>query len=205
MGADEEGTLKTLNLYRDVIAKLVAEHQGRLVGAAGDSVLAEFGSAVQAVRCSVAIQRALDRRNADLDEARRMRFRIGINVGDVMVQGSDLLGDGVNVAARLEQMAEPAGILVSGAVWEQIQGKVEFPCRYAGEQMAKNIARPVRAYQVSWVQPDMQSEDLDGMREVPSMPNKPSIVVLPFTNMGGDVEHRHRCGCRQSLVAIGCI
>jgi adenylate cyclase len=140
MGADEEGTLKTLNLYRDVIANLIVEHQGRLVGAAGDSVLAEFGSAVQAVRCSVAIQRALDRRNADLDQTRRMRFRIGINVGDVMVQGTDLLGDGVNVAARLQQMAEPAGILVSGTVWEQIQGKVEFPCQYLGEQSAKNIA-----------------------------------------------------------------
>src|SRR5215813_7500987 len=113
MGADEEGTLKTLTLYRGVIAQFVEEHQGRVVDAVGDSILAEFGSAVQAVRAAVAIQRALDRRNADLEEARRMHFRIGINVGDVMVQGSDLLGDGVNIAARLEQLAKPGSIYVS--------------------------------------------------------------------------------------------
>jgi class 3 adenylate cyclase len=144
MGADEEGTLKTLNLYRGVMTQLIEEHQGRVVATAGDNLLAEFGSAVQAVRTAVAVQRALDRRNADLEEARRMRFRIGINVGDVMVQGTDLLGDGVNIAARLEQMAEAGGILVSGTVWEQIQGKLSFPCSYVGEQTAKNIARPVR-------------------------------------------------------------
>ena len=134
MGADEEGTLKTLNLYRGVMTQLIQEHQGRVVATAGDNLLAEFGSAVQAVRSAVAVQRALDRRNADLDETRRMRFRIGINVGDVMVQGADLLGDGVNIAARLEQMAEPGSILVSGTVWEQIQGKLSFPCSYLGEQ-----------------------------------------------------------------------
>src|ERR1700752_1892289 len=97
MGADEEGTLKTLNLYRGVMTQLIEEHQGRVVGTAGDSLLAEFGSAVQAVRSAVAVQRALERRNADLEEGRRMAFRIGINVGDVMVQGGDLLGDGVNI------------------------------------------------------------------------------------------------------------
>jgi adenylate cyclase len=144
MGADEEGTLKTLTLYRGVITQFVEEHQGRVVDAVGDSLLAEFGSAVQAVRSAVAIQRALDRRNADLEEARRMHFRIGINVGDVMVQGADLLGDGVNIAARLEQLAKPGSIFVSGTVWEQIEGKLSFPCAYVGEQAMKNIARPVR-------------------------------------------------------------
>src|SRR5262245_9798410 len=132
MGADEEGTLKTLNLYRGVMTQLIEEHQGRVVTTAGDSLLAEFSSPVQAVRAAVAVQRALDWHNADLDEARRMRFRIGINLGDVMVQESDLLGDGVNVAARLEQLAEPGNILVSGTVWEQIDGKVTFPCFFAG-------------------------------------------------------------------------
>src|SRR5262245_60423848 len=107
MGADEEGTLKTLTLYRGVMTQLNEEHQGRVVATPGDSLLAEFGSAVHAVRAAVAVQRALDRRNADLAETRRMRFRIGINVGDVMVQGADLLGEGVNIAARLQQMAAP--------------------------------------------------------------------------------------------------
>src|SRR5215468_3691508 len=141
MGADEEGTLKMLNLYRDVMTALIEEHRGRVVDAVGDSLLAEFGSAVEAVRSAVAVQQALERRNADLDEQRRMRFRIGINVGDVMVQGTDLLGDGVNIAARLEQLAEPGGILVSGTVWEQIEGKLSFPNEFIGEQFAKNIAR----------------------------------------------------------------
>ena len=162
MGADEEGTLNTLNLYRGVMTELIEEHQGRVIGTAGDSLLAEFGSAVQAVRSAVAVQRALDRRNADLDDARRMAFRIGINVGDVMVQGADLLGDGVNIAARLEQMAEPASIVVSGTVWEQIQGKLSFPCTYLGEQTVKNIARPVRAYRVAWDQTDMPGAGLAG-------------------------------------------
>jgi TolB-like protein/class 3 adenylate cyclase len=191
MSADEEGTLETLNLYRGVIAQLIDEHQGRIVGTAGDSVLAEFRSAVQAVRSAVAMQRALDRRNADLDEARRMRFRIGINVGDVIAQGADLLGDGVNIAARLEQLAEPAGILVSGTVCEQIEGKLAFPCTYAGEQAAKNLARPVRTYRVAWEQPDMLRIGLGGASAAPALPDKPSIAVLPFANMGSDPEQEY--------------
>jgi adenylate cyclase len=191
MGADEEGTLKTLNLYRGVVIQLVEEHQGRIVATAGDSLLAEFGSAVQAVRSAVAVQRALDRRNADLEEARRMHFRIGINVGDVMVQGTDLLGDGVNIAARLEQMAEPGSILVSGTVWEQIEGKLSFPCSYAGEQTAKNITRPVRTYRVAWEQPEILAASLGGPPSAPALPDKPSIAVLPFFNMGSDVEQEY--------------
>jgi adenylate cyclase len=191
MGADEEGTLKTLTVYRGVAAQLIEEHQGRVVTTAGDAILAEFGSAVQAVRSAVAVQRAFNRRNADLAETRRMRFRIGINVGDVMVQGADLLGDGVNIAARLEQMADPGGILVSGAVWEQIDGKLSFPCSYIGNQAVKNIARPVRTYRVAWDQPERLDVAAGGPAEAPSLPNKPSIVVLPFTNLGSDAEQEY--------------
>ena len=191
MGADEERTLKTLNLYRGVMSQLVDEHQGRIVATAGDSLLAEFSSAVLAVRAAVAVQRALHRRNADLEEADRMQFRIGINVGDVMVQGSDLLGDGVNIAARLEQMAKPGSIFVSGTVWEQIEGKLPFPCSYLGEQTAKNIARPVRTYCIIWDQPELMSMEVGGSAPPPALPEKPSIAVLPFTNMGSDAEQEY--------------
>jgi TolB-like protein/class 3 adenylate cyclase/Flp pilus assembly protein TadD len=191
MGADEEGTLKTLTLYRGVMTQLIEEHQGRVVGTSGDSMLAEFGSAVQAVRSAVAVQRALDRRNADLRETQRMRFRIGIHVGDVMVQGSDLLGDGVNIAARLEQMGEPGSIFVSGTVWEQIDGKLTFPCSYLGEQTAKNITRPVRTYRVVWDIQEVPVATPGSASAAPKLPEKPSIAVLPFTNMGSDVEQEY--------------
>jgi TolB-like protein/Tfp pilus assembly protein PilF len=120
-----------------------------------------------------------------------MRFRIGINVGDVMIQGADLLGDGVNIAARLEQMAEPGGILVSGTVWEQIDGKLAFPCTYAGEQTAKNIARPVRTYRVAWDQTEAAGPSLGRGSAAPALPDKPSIAVLPFANIGGEAEQEY--------------
>ena len=123
MAEDEEATLRTLGAYRDTIANLVSEHSGRVFGSAGDSVIIEFASPVQAVRTAVAIQRALNRRNADLPQGRRMEFRIGINLGDVMAEGDDLLGDGVNVAARLQEAAATNGICISGAVRDQIEGK----------------------------------------------------------------------------------
>src|SRR5207248_3335464 len=123
---DEEGTLRTLRAYRSTIGDLIEEHAGRIFATAGDSVMAEFASAVQAVRAAVAIQRALQRHNADLAPGRRMEFRIGINLGDVIAEGGDLLGDGVNVAARLQEVAAPAGICLSGAVRDQIEGKLTF-------------------------------------------------------------------------------
>jgi adenylate cyclase len=148
MAADEEGTLRTLSAYRQEIEALVASHDGRVVGTAGDSVLAEFPSAVEAARCAVKIQEQLAGRNADLPKDRRLEFRIGINLGDVMVEGNDLFGDGVNVAARLQALAEAGSIYVSGGIYDQIKGKLPFGADFLGEQRVKNIAEPVRVYRL---------------------------------------------------------
>ena len=148
MAADEEGTLRTLNAYRQEMDALVAGRDGRIVGSAGDSVLAEFPSAVEATRCAVEIQQELAARNGELPKDRRLEFRIGINLGDVMVEGDDLFGDGVNVAARLQALAEPGGIYVSGGIYDQIKGKLPFGADFLGEQTVKNIAEPVRVYRL---------------------------------------------------------
>ena len=148
MAADEEGTLRTLNAYRQEMDALVAGRDGRIVGSAGDSVLAEFPSAVEAARCAVEIQEELAARNGELPKDRRLEFRIGINLGDVMVEGDDLFGDGVNVAARLQALAEPGGIYVSGGIHDQIKGKLPFGADFLGEQTVKNIAEPVRVYRL---------------------------------------------------------
>ena len=148
MAADEEGTLRTLNAYRQEMDALVAGRDGRIVGSAGDSVLAEFPSAVEATRCAVEIQEELAARNGELPKDRRLEFRIGINLGDVMVEGDDLFGDGVNVAARLQALAEPGGIYVSGGIYDQIKGKLPFGADFLGEQTVKNIAEPVRVYRL---------------------------------------------------------
>ncbi len=146
---DEEGTLRTLAAHRAVIDGIIQFHDGRIVGTAGDSVLAEFASPVEAVRCAVEIQEALKTRNESLPETKRMLFRIGVNLGDVIVKGTDLLGDGVNVAARLESIAEPGGICVSSSVYDQIAGKLNMGFVDIGEQNLKNIPRPVRAFRVT--------------------------------------------------------
>ena len=148
MFADEEATLKTLKTYREVMDNLIARQNGRLVGTAGDSVLVEFGSTVEAVRCAMSIQEDLAVRNEELAEDRRMRFRIGINVGDVMVDGDDLFGDGVNVAARLEGLAEPGGICISGSAFDQVKNKLSIGFEDIGPQQVKNIAEPVPAFRV---------------------------------------------------------
>src|SRR5688572_130760 len=148
MAADEEGTVKILAAHRAVIDGIIQFHEGRIVNTAGDSVLAEFASPTQAVRCAVEIQDALKTRNDALPEQRRMHFRIGVNLGDVMVKGEDLLGDGVNVAARLEGIAEPGMIYIASSVYDQIAGKLDLGLVDLGEQSLKNIDRPIRAYRV---------------------------------------------------------
>ena len=149
MDEDEERTLQTLNEFRAVIDGLIAEHDGRVFGSAGDSVIAEFASPVEAVRCAVEVQQTLEKRNADLPEDRRMRFRIGVNLGDVMVEGDNLLGAGVNVAARLEALAEPGGICVSGMVQQSVEAQGDWVFDDLGDQKVKNIAKPVRVYRLN--------------------------------------------------------
>ena len=183
---DEEGTLRALGAYRQIIDGLVADRHGRIFGSAGDSVVAEFASPVEAVRCSIAIQEAIGKQNAALSEDRRMAFRIGVNLGDVVVDGDNLLGDGVNIAARLEGLAEPGGVWVSADIYRQVKGKVEATFEDLGDHEIKNIGEPVRAYRVA----------LNAVAEVPAsaplaLPDKPSIAVLPFDNMSGDAEQEY--------------
>src|SRR5215510_2026121 len=148
MGDDEEGTLRTLNAYRKVMDTLIVQHRGRVVGSAGDGVLAEFASVVDAVQCAVVIQAVLKAENTSLPPQRRMEFRIGINLGDVMVDGEQIYGDGVNIAARLEALADPGGICISGTVKEHIKNKLTLTYEDLGEQQVKNIAEPVRVWRV---------------------------------------------------------
>ncbi len=181
MRVDEEATLKTLGEYREICDGLIARHDGRVFSMGGDSVLAEFGSAVEAVRCAISWQEEISSRNAELADDRKLMFRIGINVGDVMVRDGDLFGDGVNVAARLEGLAEPGGVCISGSVFEQIKHKLSLGFDDMGPQAVKNIADPVRAYRVL-LGPTSAFDALS------PLPDKPSIAVLAFENMSGDPE-----------------
>src|SRR5882757_2266279 len=148
MGEDEEATLRTLTSHRKLIDSAIDQHHGRFVNSAGDSVLAEFASVVEAVNCAVEIQSGLKAENADLPAERRMEFRIGVNLGDVMVDGEQIYGDGVNVAARLESLAEPGGICISNTVHDQVSTKLALNYADRGEQAVKNIAKPVRVFRV---------------------------------------------------------
>ena len=157
MGEDEAGTLRTLNTYKEVMGSLIQQYRGRVVSTAGDSVLAEFASVVDAVQCAVEIQQVLRAKNAVLPETRRMEFRIGINLGDVIEEGDSIYGDGVNIAARLEGLAEAGGICISGSAYEQIENKLPLKYDYLGEHAVKNIAKPVRVYRAK-IEPEEPSE-----------------------------------------------
>jgi len=187
MGIDEVGTARSLREHRTVSDALIAMHGGRIVKTTGDGLLLEFASVVDAVECAVAVQRVMDERNLGVPPERRMLFRIGINLGDILIEGDDILGDGVNIAARLEGIAEPGGICLSAAAFDQVREKVKFGFADLGEQRLKNIARPVRAYAVVWDRPNLNMKDSSVVPSSTS-PARLSIVVLPFTNFGGDGE-----------------
>jgi adenylate cyclase len=192
MGDDEEATLETLTAYRKVFTSTIPKFRGRVVDAKGDALLAEFAAVTDAVNCSVDIQRELAERNTDLPDNRRMDFRIGINLGEVMVKGEEIYGDGVNIAARLEALAEPGGVCISRPVYDQVKSKLEFEYEYLGEQQVKNISEPVRAYQVLTKPGDVEHRAEQakraGERSSPDGSEKPSVAVLPFQNMSGDPE-----------------
>jgi len=188
MGIDEVGTLRTLTAYRFIIDRLIASHRGRIFNTAGDSLVADFASAVDAVQCAVEVQEAIAKANADRPAAEQMRFRVGIHVGDIMVQGDNLFGDAVNVAARLEALAEPGGICVSNTVRDQIGTKLPLSFTDLGEQQVKNIAQPIRAYQV---RSDTSPTDTPAVGASLPLPDKPSIAVLAFQNMSGDPEQEY--------------
>src|SRR5713101_4488 len=193
MGADEVGTLKGLTERRAILDRLIGEHRGRIANTAGDSVLAEFGSAVEAVQCAVEAQTALAEANSGLAPDRRINFRIGVHIGDVMVRAGDLFGDGVNIAARLQSIAKPGGVCISGATYDQVRKVLPFTFTDLGVQQVKNIQEPIRAYQVSAPSETQQvaPERVAEAESPPPMPDKPSIAVLPFQNMSGDPDQEY--------------
>jgi len=186
MGADEEGTLAALMaIRRDLGDPKIAEHRGRIVKTTGDGMLVEFASVVDAVRCAVEVQQGMAARNADIPSERQIEFRIGINLGDIIIEDGDIFGDGVNVAARLEALAEPGGICVGRVVHDQVCDRLDVAFDDLGEQQVKNIARPVHVYRVRITAPAAEP------RPVLALPDKPSLAVLPFQNMSGDPEQEY--------------
>src|SRR5580693_2969548 len=187
IGADEEGTLNRLRSIRaEIIDPKIAEHRGRIVKTTGDGLLVEFSSVIDALRCATEWQHRMGERNATAPGDNRIEFRIGVHQGDIVVEDDDIFGDGVNVAARLEGLAEPGGICVSARVQEDVAGRLDLTFDDLGEQNLKNISRPVRVYRVR----DATSKTTSVQPALP-LPGKPSIEVLPFRNMSGDSEQEY--------------
>ncbi|MBR0684521.1 tetratricopeptide repeat protein [Bradyrhizobium manausense] len=194
MGDDEVGTLKGLTERRAILDKLIGQYRGRIANTAGDSVLAEFGSAVEAVQCAVDAQTALAEANASLKSDHRISFRIGIHIGDVMIRAGDLFGDGVNIAARLQSIAKAGGVCISRATYDQVHKVLPMAFVDLGVQTVKNIQEPVRAYHVAATPTETQEAAFTHFAEVespPPIPDKPSVAVLPFQNMSGDPEQAY--------------
>ena len=192
VGVDEEGTLARLRmLRRELVDPMIKEHRGRIVRITGDGLLVEFVSVVDAVRCAVDTQREMALRNAEVPVDQRIEFRIGINLGDIMNDEEDIYGDGVNVAARLEALAPPGGICVSRVVRDQVRDKLNFTFDDRGEQQVKNIARPVRVFDVKIAGETMTLTSYSGVAAPLPLPDNPSIAVLPFQNMSGDPEQEY--------------
>ena len=186
MGVDEEGTIERQRIHRTaLIDPEIASHGGRIVKTMGDGLLVEFPSVVDAVKCAVAVQAGMTEREAETPDERRIQYRIGINLGDIVIDGDDILGDGVNVAARLESLAEAGGICISDVVHQSVDGKLDLTFADMGAQQVKNIARPVRAFQV------LLPGGTDNVAVELQLPNKPSIAVLPFDNLSGDPEQEY--------------
>ena len=208
MGADESGTLQALKAIRsELIDPSLAAHNGRLVKTTGDGLLVEFASVVDALRCAAEVQAAMAESNAPLPPDRRVEFRVGIHQGDIVVGDGDIFGDGVNIAARLEALAEPGGICVSARVQEDAAGKLDLAFEDLGEQALKNITRPVRAYSIAT---GAVSSTAAVAPDLP-LPDKPSIAVLPFANLSGDLEQEYfatawsRRSSPHSRVSAGCL
>src|SRR6202051_4939952 len=195
MGRDEEGTLAQLKSFRKALVDpAIAAHRGRIVKTTGDGMLVEFASAVDAARCAVEVQRGMARQNADVRQDLRIEFRIGIHVGDIIIDDNDIFGDGVNIAARLEGIAEPGGVCISDDAQRQIRGKIDIAFEDMGSQTLKNIIEPMRAWrmQVGSASASALPKDVfAGSGQPLALPDKPSIAVLPFQNMSGDPEQEY--------------
>jgi adenylate cyclase len=188
MEKDEESTIRTLADHKELMANLIQQYRGRVVDAPGDNLLAEFGSVVDATECAVKIQQELKTKNAELPDDRKMQFRIGVNLGDVVEDGERIYGDGVNITARVEGLAEGGGICISGTVYDQVKNKLNVGFVDLGEQTVKNISTPVRAYRI---QPDPPTSSPHLAAQQESLPDKPAIAVLPFVNMSSDPEQEY--------------
>ncbi len=189
MGEDEAGTALGVRAHREAARPIVAGFGGRIVKTTGDGLLLEFPSVVAAVECAIAIQKLMAERNTETPKAKRIVYRIGVNLGDVLIEGDDILGDGVNIAARLEGICEPGGVLISGAAYDHVRDRIDADFVDLGDRDLKNIARPVRVYAVALGSPSSAPAPASAPEK--SVPPRLSMVVLPFANIGGGVEQDH--------------